>query len=177
MIINHKKFTDAIRRAGLSEEQVAAAIDRPGLNATSAVRNWRRGDFRPRPKPDDLRRLASALGVAPQDIVKYDGSYKWARMSPTKVKLVTDLIRGKDVNTALNLLAFSKKRAAVAVKKALQTAIASAENNEVDVATLQVTESYVGSGPTLKRFQPKDRGRAHQILKRTSHIVVAVEAA
>lgn len=177
MNINKEKLNSAIKRAGLSEEQIAAAIDRPGLKATSAIRNWRRGDFRPRPRPEDIRRIASALGVAPTEISRFDGKYKWARMSPTKVKLVTDLIRGRDVNTALNLLDFSKKRAAVAVKKALQTAIASAENNEVDVTTLVVTESYVGSGPTIKRFQPKDRGRAHQILKRTSHIVVAVEAA
>ena len=100
---------------------------------------------------------------------------KYHRGSPRKVALLTDLVRGKDVDTALNLLTFTTKRAAVDVKKALSAAIADAEQANADVTALVVADSRVDDGPRLKRFQPKDRGRAHQILKRMSHITIALE--
>jgi large subunit ribosomal protein L22 len=101
--------------------------------------------------------------------------YKYARISPRKARLVADMIRGKSLDEALNLLTFSKRRGAVFVKKTLQAAVADAEEQDADVTTLFVSESRVDEGPTIKRWQPKDRGRAHPINKRTSHIVIGVE--
>jgi len=79
------------------------------------------------------------------------------------------------VDQALNLLTFTTKKAAVNVKKALAAAIADAEQGEVDTTLLFVSESRVNEGTVIKRFQPKDRGRAHAILKQTSHITVSVQ--
>ena len=106
----------------------------------------------------------------------FKSTFKYARISSRKVRLVVDLIRDKPVDQALTQLQFSKKRAAVMVRKTLQAAIASADQAEADVRSLVVSEARVDEGPTLKRFQPKDRGRAFQILKRTSHIHISVDA-
>ncbi|MFG0251415.1 MAG: 50S ribosomal protein L22 [Phycisphaerales bacterium JB038] len=105
----------------------------------------------------------------------YVSKFNYARISPRKARLVADLIRGKSLDEALNLLTFSKKRAAVMVKKTLQAAVADAEEQDADVTALYVCESRVDEGPTIKRWRPKDRGRAHPINKRTSHIIVGVE--
>ena len=86
-----------------------------------------------------------------------------------------DLIRGKRVDTAQTILQMSKQRAAVFIGAALKAAIANADQAEADVRRLVVTDARVDAGPTIKRFQPKDRGRAHPILKRTSHLTVAVD--
>lgn len=107
----------------------------------------------------------------------YTNTHRAARISPTKARLVADQIRGKRIDEALATLTLSKKRAAVLVKSALNAAIANADQAEVDVRRLKVVEAHVDSGPTMKRFQPKDRGRAHSILKRTSHITVSVDEA
>ncbi|MBF0108419.1 MAG: 50S ribosomal protein L22 [Magnetococcales bacterium] len=97
------------------------------------------------------------------------------RVAPTRVRLVIDQIRGKDVQSAMNVLEFSRKRIAKAVKEALKSAIANAENNHgLDVDTLYVSRVHVDQGPMLKRFLPRARGRASRILKRTSHLTVAV---
>lgn len=97
------------------------------------------------------------------------------RISPKKAKLMTDLIRGMKVDQALAELQLSKRRSAVFVRAALRAAIANADQAEADVRNLIVSDARVDQGPTLKRWQPKDRGRAHPILKRTSHITVAVD--
>jgi large subunit ribosomal protein L22 len=86
-----------------------------------------------------------------------------------------DLIRGKGFDEARNLLKFTTKRAAVDVHKALMAAYADAEHAEADTDNLVVVESRVDQGPVIKRFQPKDRGRAHPIMKRMAHITVGVE--
>lgn len=175
MQLNVDKFNQVIKVAGLSDEALAGAIERPGRNALSAIRNWRQGNFKPRPTHDDLRNLATALRAEPRSFVKFEGQHRWARISTRKARLVTDLIRGRDIDAAISVLRFSKKRAAVLVTQVLNAAIAAAEEAEADVTRLVVVESRADEGPTIKRFQPKDRGRAHRILKRTSHIVVAVE--
>ena len=79
------------------------------------------------------------------------------------------------MDDALNVLKFSTKRAAVNVKKVLSAAIADAEQADADVTALYVSESHVNEGKVIKRFRPKDRGRAHAILKQTSHITISVE--
>lgn len=105
----------------------------------------------------------------------YTNVHRGVRMSPKKVQVVVELIRGKRVDEAETLMRLSKKRAAVFVLQALKAARANADQGEADTRRLVVTEARVDSGPTMKRFQPKDRGRAHPILKRTSHITVAVD--
>ncbi|MBF0134733.1 MAG: 50S ribosomal protein L22 [Magnetococcus sp. DMHC-1] len=97
------------------------------------------------------------------------------RVSPTKVRLVIDQIRGLGVDKALELLTFSKKRVARTIKTTLGSAIANAENNfGLDVDTLYVLRAFVDEGTKMKRFRPRARGRACRILKRTSHITIAV---
>ncbi len=106
----------------------------------------------------------------------YANTHRFARIAPRKARLVADLIRGKAIDEADAMLAFSKKRAAVIFRKALAAAAANAENEgQLDRRLLRVTEVRVDEGPTIKRGRPKDRGRFHPILKRTSHIHVAVD--
>lgn len=98
-----------------------------------------------------------------------------ARISPQKARLVADQIRGKNVEEALDILAFSPKKAAHLIKKVLESAIANAEDQEgADVDELKVSQIYVDEGMTLKRIQPRAKGRADRILKRSSHITVKV---
>jgi large subunit ribosomal protein L22 len=100
---------------------------------------------------------------------------KFVRLSPMKGRLVADLVRGKKVDEALNILKFSNQRAAGIIKKVLDSAIANAENNNgADVDELRVSEILVDEGPTMKRIRPRAKGRADRILKRTSHVTVRV---
>ncbi len=100
--------------------------------------------------------------------------YRFARTSSRKARLVIDLIRGRRVNDAVDILRFTDKRAAALVDKALRSAMANANEQEADLRSLYVKQALVDDGPFFKRFRPKDRGRAHRILKRTSHITVVV---
>jgi large subunit ribosomal protein L22 len=100
---------------------------------------------------------------------------KRARISPQKARLVADQIRGLSVEKALNILDFSNKKAAVIVKKTLESAIANAEhNNGADVDALKIATICVDEGPTMKRIRARAKGRAARILKRTSHIKIVV---
>ncbi len=100
---------------------------------------------------------------------------RYARISPQKCRLVADQIRGLPVDRAVQVLSFNPKKAARAVRKVLESAIANAEHNEgADVDELRVSRICVDEGPSLKRFRPRARGRATRILKRTSHITVTV---
>ena len=97
------------------------------------------------------------------------------KTSPQKLNLVAGLIRGKNVDRALNDLSFSKKRIAADVKKCLQSAIANAENNHyLDVDGLIVSEAYVGKNLTLKRGRPRARGRFGRIIKPFSELTIKV---
>ncbi|MAE66153.1 MAG: 50S ribosomal protein L22 [Phycisphaeraceae bacterium] len=100
--------------------------------------------------------------------------HRGARISPTKARLVADMIRGLPADEALAVLQVSKRRAAVLIRKILDSAMANADQKDVDPRQLVVIDARVDSGPTMKRWQPKDRGRAHPIAKRTSHITVEV---
>ncbi|HAS6343982.1 TPA: 50S ribosomal protein L22 [Vibrio vulnificus] len=101
--------------------------------------------------------------------------HNFARISPQKARLVADLIRGKSVDQALEILTFSNKKAAVLVKKVLESAIANAEHNEgADIDDLNVAKIFVDEGPAMKRIMPRAKGRADRILKRSSHITVVV---
>ena len=101
---------------------------------------------------------------------------KYARISPQKARLVADQIRGLPVDRAINILSFSNKKAAQIIKKVLDSAIANAEHNDAaDVDELIVQQIMIDEGPIMKRFRPRARGRANQILKRMSHVTVAAE--
>lgn len=98
-----------------------------------------------------------------------------SRISPQKVRLVADQVRGLPIEQALQILTFSPKKAAVLVKKVLESAVANAEHNDgADIDELKVSKIYVDQGPTLKRMRARAKGRGTRILKRTSHITVAV---
>ncbi|MDK4624212.1 50S ribosomal protein L22 [Kingella kingae] len=98
-----------------------------------------------------------------------------ARISAQKARLVADMIRGKDVVQALNILAFSPKKGAELIKKVLESAIANAEhNNGADIDELKVVTIFVDKGPSLKRFQARAKGRGNRIEKQTCHINVVV---
>ena len=100
---------------------------------------------------------------------------RYSRISPQKARLVADQVRGLQVDKALEILEFSSKKSAAIIKKILESAIANAEHNEgADIDELKVTRVMVDQGPTLKRIQPRAKGRANRILKRTSHITLAV---
>ena len=101
--------------------------------------------------------------------------YKYARISPFKVREVTREIQGLPVSAALDVLAFTPKKAAFLIGKTLKSAIANAENNaNLKPGGLVVKEAIVGEGPTLKRIMPRARGSASRILKRTSHIRIVL---
>lgn len=101
---------------------------------------------------------------------------RYIRIAPRKVKIVLDLIRGKDIAYAVGILKNTPKAASEPVLKLLNSAVANAENNHSMVADkLFVSEAFVTPGPILKRIMPRAQGRAFRINKRTSHITVAVK--
>ncbi|MGV9827116.1 MULTISPECIES: 50S ribosomal protein L22 [unclassified Gordonia (in: high G+C Gram-positive bacteria)] len=102
---------------------------------------------------------------------------RFVRVTPMKARRVIDLIRGKNVDEALDILRFAPQSASEPVYKVLASAVANAENNQdLDRRTLVVSTAFADEGPTLKRFQPRAQGRAFRIRKRTSHITVVVES-
>ena len=101
--------------------------------------------------------------------------HRQARSSAQKVRLIVDLIRGKKVPQALNILTYTNKKAAILVKKVLESAIANAEHNDgADIDKLRIKKIFVNEGSTMKRMMPRAKGRADRILKRTSHITIIV---
>jgi len=108
-------------------------------------------------------------------MMEVTAKHKGARISAQKARLVADQIRGKRVDEALNILAYSPKKGADLVKKVLDSAIANAEhNNGLDVDELIVSTVFVDEGMTMKRIKPRAKGRADRILKRSCHITVKV---
>ena len=107
--------------------------------------------------------------------MRVSAQHKNARISAQKARLVADMIRGKGVAQALNILAFSSKKGAELIKKVLESAIANAEhNNGADIDELKVVTIFVDKGPSLKRFQARAKGRGNRIEKQTCHINVTV---
>ena len=109
------------------------------------------------------------------DSKQWTARHRFARISPRKVRLVAALIRNRKVGEALDVLKFTRKRASVFVLNTLKSAMANADEDEADMGRLCIREARVDPGPIIKRWRPKDRGRAHPINKRTSHIVVTVQ--
>jgi large subunit ribosomal protein L22 len=100
--------------------------------------------------------------------------HRFARISPLKARLVIGLIRGMQCSDALEQLRFNCRRSARMIRDVLRSAMVNADEAEADVRRLVVVDARVDGGPMYKRWQPKDRGRAHPIKKRTSHITVTV---
>lgn len=175
--IRHDRLIKLAKDRGVAVEDLAAALTREGIRGgpSAAVRNWMAGRDHPRARQQDITDLSRALGCEVKEIARFTSQVRFHRGSNRKAELLADLVRGKPVDEALNLLAFTTKRAAVNMRKALHAAIADAEQAEADVTRLIVSDARVDQGPHIKRFRPKDRGRAHPILKRTSHITIAVE--
>ena len=101
---------------------------------------------------------------------------KFIRISPRKIRLVMDEIRGKKVGEALNMLSFSPQKGAFLLKKLIDSAVANAESNSnIDVDNLFIKRLFADEGPTLKRFRPRAMGRATKIRKRSSHLTVILD--
>ncbi|MFG0293628.1 MAG: 50S ribosomal protein L22 [Phycisphaerales bacterium JB050] len=183
MKINADKFKKAIKDSGIDVETLAAALPRDNDGpkqqrlALKKVRNWIAGKDHPAAKASEVDALARALGVPPMSFARFTSTFRFARSSQRKSMLVVEMIRGRSFAEADALLQFSPKRAAVMVRKTLNAAVADAEAANADVSRLVVSEAKADGAVIIKRFQPKDRGRAHPIQKRTSHITISVEEA
>ncbi len=167
MKVNNEELSSALVRAGMKEDQ-----------ARAAVFNWQREKMKPEPKADDIENLARALNVSVPDLMEWSASHRYAPIAPMKVKLVVDLIRGRTVQDALDLLKFANKRAAVFVDKVLRSAIANADEQEADVERLYVSRArvdYAGVRLNTRRWRPKDRGRAVAWCRKASHIHIAID--
>ena len=145
--------------------------------AVAAVRNWQKGLFKPKPTSEDIQSLATALHVEPRELMDWSSSCRYAPLSARKARLVTQLIVGRDVQDAMDLLKFTRKRAAPMVGKLLKCALADADEKQADIDNLFVKEARVddaGRRLGTKQWIAKDRGRAHPIKKRACHIYVTV---
>jgi large subunit ribosomal protein L22 len=111
--------------------------------------------------------------------MKATAQIKYLRMSPVKVRRVLELVKGKSVQDALNILHFTRKDAATPIYKTIHTAFSNLSNKEenerFDMDDVYVREAFVDGGPVVKRFRPMSMGRAGKIRKRTSHITITVE--
>ncbi len=102
----------------------------------------------------------------------WTATHRFARISPRKVRPVADLIRGRGCNDAMEQLQFNPRRGAAFIRLVLKSAMANADEQEANMPRLVVKEITIDGGPYYRRWRPKDRGRAHPIAKRTSHITV-----
>ncbi len=101
---------------------------------------------------------------------------RYCRMAPRKLRVLADMVRGRPVEDAVNLLTFTNRAAAPVLRKLILSAVANAENDgNVNTAELKVRRIFVDQGPTLKRWKPRAQGRAFRINKKTSHITVALD--
>jgi len=166
------KLQELCRERQMDIGQLADRLAGPRFGkkqAIVAVKNWQKGLFKPEPRADDIRRLAGALSVEVNDIADWRSSYRFAPMSARKARLVTQLIVGRSVRNAMDILKFSRKRAATMIYKVLRSAVADADEQQVDVDNLYVSSARVddaGIRIGTKRWIPKDRGRAHPITKK-----------
>lgn len=179
-MLSSSKLKELCSERNMSVSQLAGHIVHGGFDredATRALNNWLKGLYKPKPGTEDLERLASGLGVEVPEISEWQASYRYAPMSARKVRLVTQLITGRDVQDALDILKFTNKRAAEMLRKVLESAVANADEKEADVERLYVREARADSAGRrigTKAWMAKDRGRAHPIRKEACHIYVTV---
>ena len=179
-MLSAEKLKDLCRQQQVSIDDLASHLARGGFDmqkAAVAVKNWQKGLFKPEPRAEDIRRLATALSVEVNDLVDWCSSYRYAPMSARKARLVTEMITGLRVQEAMDVLKFTRKRAAAMIDKVLKTAVADADEQQADVDNLYVSSARVDDAGVrigTKRWIPKDRGRAHPIRKKACHIQVTV---
>jgi len=164
-----------ISTGSLAEQLVRSGLDR--RNAVKALKNWQKGLLKPEPSSEDIDKLAASLSVESKELVSWRSSYKYAPMSARKVRLVTELIVGRSVQDAMDILKFTRKRAASVVNKVLKAAVADADEQQADVDGLYVESARVDDAGVrfgTKRWISKDRGRAHPIRKKACHIDITV---
>ena len=179
-MLSAKKLKELCQEKHADMGELAGQLVRGGLDkkqAVSAIKNWQVGLFKPKPRKNDIRGLATALQVEVNDLTDWQSSCRYAPMSPRKARLVTQLIVGRPVQDAIDILKFTRKRAATMINKVLKSAIADADEQQADVDSLYVSEARVddaGNRIGTKRWIAKDRGRAHPINKKACHIYVTV---
>jgi large subunit ribosomal protein L22 len=179
-MLSPKKLKEFCRQRKMSVEVLAGHLVRAGLDkkaAISALQNWQRGLIRPIPTKDDVSRLASALGVEAKELSDWHSSCMYAPMSARKVRLVTQLVAGRKVQEAIDVLKFTRKRAAPMVDQVLKSAVADADEQQAKVDNLYISEARVddaGIRMGTKRWIAKDRGRAHPFNQRACHIHITV---
>jgi len=179
-MLSANKLQELCQQRQMSIEQLASQLARGGFDekkAVAAVKNWKTGLFKPKPRSEDIRRLADALSVETNELVDWCSSYRYAPLSARKARLVTQLIVGRSAQDAMDILKFTRKRAAAIIDKILRSAIADADEQQADVDNLYVSGARVddaGVRVGTKRWIPKDRGRAHPIRKKACHIYITV---
>ena len=179
-MLSAEKLKEICQERKVSTESLAGHLARGAFDvqkATVAVRNWQKGLFKPEPRTDDIRRLATALSVEANDLADWRSSYRYAPISARKARLVTQLIVGRSVQDAMDILKFTGKRAAEMIDKVLKSAVASADEQQADTDNLYVSSARVDDAGVrigTKRFIPKDRGRANPIRKTACHIHITV---
>lgn len=182
-MLSASKLKELCQERKISIEQLAGQLVRPGLDkksAVSAVKNWQKGLFKPIPRKEDVRRLAAALSIDVNDLADWCSSYRFAPISPRKANLVTQLIVGRGVQDAMDILKFTRKRAASMVDKVLRSAVADADEQQANVDNLYVSQARVddaGIRIGTKRWIPKDRGKAYPIHQKACHIHITVTQA
>jgi len=179
-MLSADKLKELCQQQQISIDELAGHLARGGFDrqkAAVAVKNWQKGLFKPEPRAEDIRRLATALSAEVNDLVDWRSSYRYAPMSARKARLVTEMINGLRVQEAMDVLKFTRKRAAPMIDKVLRTAVADADEQQADVDNLYVSSATVDDAGVrigTKRWIPKDRGRAHPISKKACHIQVTV---
>jgi len=180
-MLSGTKLKQLCEQRGMTPDRLAPQVVRGGEKperVASAIKNWQKGLLKPKPKQADVERLAEALDVDVNKLSVWKSVCRFAPISPRKARLVAQLIVGRGVQDALDVLKFSDKRAATMFTKVLESAIANADESQADVENLYVSRARVdGAGVRIgtKRWIAKDRGRTHSIRKRASHIHIAVQ--
>ena len=179
-MLSSDKLKEISRERQMNIEQLARHLVKAGFDqkqAVVAIKNWSRGLYKPQPSADDIQRLASALSVEENELADWRSSCRYAPISARKARLVTQLIAGRSVQDAMDLLKFTRKRAATIIDKVLKSAVADADEQQADVDNLYISSARVDDAGTrigTKRWIAKDRGRAHPIRKRACHIHITV---
>ncbi len=179
-MLSGSKLKEISEERNLTIDQLSGYLAHGGMDrdsAKSALRNWMRGLYKPVPKTADVERLAEGLGVETNEISVWQAKLRYAPLAPRKARLVADMIAGRHVQDALDVLKFNHKRASSMFYKLLESAIANADEQAADLESLFICEARVdGAGRRIgtRRWIPKDRGRAHPIRKEASHLYVTV---
>ncbi len=179
-MLSAEKLKQLSQERQINIEQIARHLVRAGRDhkeAVASVKNWQKALFKPQPNADDIRRLAAALSVEVNDLVDWRSSYRFAPISARKARLVAQLIAGRSVQDAMDILKFTRKRAAAMMDKVLKSAVADADEQQADVDNLYVCSARIddaGIRIGTKRWIAKDRGRAHPIRKKACHIHITV---